>query len=62
MRKHIQLDEIGESVRRARAIAHLTQVAADQGDDMSRETSLAMCVMEDLLQGAAARIKLLAEQ
>lgn len=52
----INLDEIGEKVRRARAIALLTQVAAGQRCDYSHSTHLAMCVVEELLDDAETMI------
>lgn len=61
MRNKIQLDEVSESVRRARAIAHLTQIAADVGNDVSVQVSLAMCVIEDLLAAADESLNELAQ-
>ncbi|MGD9885873.1 MAG: hypothetical protein AB7U95_37835 [Reyranella sp.] len=50
----VRLDEIGENVRRARAICALAlaQVAADSGDDLSADISLALCGVDDLLNDA----------
>ena len=59
MRQRDKLDEIGENVRRAQAIAHLTQAALDQSSDLSAQTSLAMCVVDDLLGEAVAKLEAL---
>lgn len=56
-KRTIDLDKLGENVRRARAIAHLAQVATDDGNDHTIQTGLAMCVVDDLLDEAEAIIQ-----
>lgn len=56
------LDDVAEKVRRAHAIALLTQAAAGQPHDYSQATHDAMCVVSDMLEEALGGIEAVAER